>query len=211
MGDAAAPFNGVGPTNGVAQHPSTPAPDAVSLRYFHVLGFSVDGRGGNDAGIVLPSDGGALSDRQRLAVAAKLGFSETVFVTSLRPGARACEVSLRYFTPIDEVELCGHATIACLGLLHERGLLGGARSGTLMTRAGAVSFTIRTASTGPHLMADDALVLDPDGLAATAALPTQQRPRIFIQQHARAGSQPTPRAARRAAPLHVTTKPCSRT
>ena len=41
------------------------------------------------------------------------------------------------------MDLCGHATIACLGLLQERGLLT-AKEGSLATRAG----TVRVAS-GP--------------------------------------------------------------
>ena len=55
----------------------------LRVPYVHATGFSVALRGGNDAGVVLPGEGSALSDRQRLAVAAQLGFSETVFVTSL--------------------------------------------------------------------------------------------------------------------------------
>ena len=153
----------------------------VPVRYIHATGFAIGGKGGNDAGVVLPADGAMLSDRMRLAVAAELGFSETVFVTALRAGARTCDVSLRYFTPTDEVELCGHATIACLGLLHERGLLGGARTGTIYARAGAVRFAIRAADAPPSV-ADDAFILDPDGLAATAVLPTQRNDAIYMQQ-----------------------------
>ena len=76
------------------------APDGIPVTWTHAKGFSVDGRGGNDAGVVLPGDGAMLSDRLRLAVAEKLRFSETVFVTSLRGGARTCDVSLRFFTPV---------------------------------------------------------------------------------------------------------------
>ena len=111
----------------------------------HAVGFACDGGGGNDAGVVLPHENEPLSDPQRLAVAAEVGFSETVFITSLRRSPEGCELSLRYFTPTAEVELCGHATIACLGLLHERGLLA-AHEGVLQTRAGAVRFTIDGAS-----------------------------------------------------------------
>ena len=72
--------------------------------------------------------------------------------------------------------------IACLGLLHARGLLGGARAGTLSTRAGTVRFSIRAAASNPPPLAADALVLDPDGLASTAAIPSQPRDAIFMQQ-----------------------------
>ena len=159
-----------------------PDRDLIHVPYIHATGFAANGRGGNDAGVVLPGDGLALSDRQRLAVAAKLGFSETAFISSLRGGARSADVSIRYFTPTAEVELCGHATIASLGLLHSRGLLGGARAGTLNTRAGTVRFSIRGASSAPPPLAADALVLDPDGLASTAAMPSQPRDAIFMQQ-----------------------------
>ena len=62
----------------------------------HALGFtSAGGRGGNAAGVVFPADHAALSDVQRIAVAARLGFSETVFITSIRPAANAstCDVA----------------------------------------------------------------------------------------------------------------------
>ena len=96
---------------------------------------------------MLPHDHAPLCDRNRIEVAKALGYSETCFVSSIRsPAAGRCDVSLRYFTPVAEVELCGHATIACIGMLHERGLLNGARRGTLHTRAGAVAYEIRPAA-----------------------------------------------------------------
>ena len=149
----------------------------------HALGFtSAGGRGGNAAGVVFPADHAALSDVQRIAVAARLGFSETVFITSIRPAANAstCDVALRYFTPTDEVELCGHATIACIGLLHERRLLGGAKRGTLHTRAGSVAFEIRPSPSGLDV-ANDAYVLDGDtGHLTASAAPG--RDMVYMQQ-----------------------------
>lgn len=46
---------------------------------------------------------------QMLATAAEVGYSETVFVTA-DDGDGNLEV--RYFSPEDQVEFCGHATIA---------------------------------------------------------------------------------------------------
>lgn len=84
-------------------------PDAVQA--YVVSAFSKDGRGGNRAGIVLESAG--LNASQKCAIAAQLGYSETVFLSeSLR-----ADYQLEYFTPVEEVSLCGHATIAAFSLL----------------------------------------------------------------------------------------------
>src|SRR5512140_3791104 len=77
---------------------------------------------GNRAGVVLDAAGLDAAAMQRIAAA--VGASETAFVLS-RPGEGA--VRLRYFTPTDEIEFCGHATVASFHLLSERGLL--ARAG----------------------------------------------------------------------------------
>ncbi|MDJ0466491.1 PhzF family phenazine biosynthesis isomerase, partial [Streptomyces sp. H27-C3] len=79
--------------------------DAEVLRY---TAFSSDPAGGNPAGVVL--DASKLDDKQMLAIAAGLGYSETAFLTEeLEPG-RAYTV--RYFSPLAEVPFCGHATVA---------------------------------------------------------------------------------------------------
>ena len=122
----------------------------VAVPCVHASGFVAPGSSASEAtgvssGIVLPSDDEVLSDAQRILVAAELGFSETAFVTALKAqrSTASCDVSLRYFSPTDEVELSTHASVACIGVLHERNLLGGCRKGTLHTRAGAVRFEVR--------------------------------------------------------------------
>lgn len=93
---------------------------------------------GNPAGVCLPP-----TDRDAAwmqAVAAEMNLAETAF---LRPRARG-EFDLRWFTPLVEVDLCGHATLASAHRLWEEGVAGeGAirfhtRSGILTaSRAGA--------------------------------------------------------------------------
>lgn len=73
------------------------------LRY---TAFSGDPHGGNPAGVVLDASG--LGDREMLAIAAGLGYSETAFLTPVDDGV----VRVRYFSPEAEVSFCGHATIA---------------------------------------------------------------------------------------------------
>jgi PhzF family phenazine biosynthesis protein len=88
-----------------------PAPDV--LRY---TAFSADPSGGNPAGVIL--DGRALDDGAMLAVAAEVGYSESAFVTQRDDAAR--RFRLRYFSPLAEVDFCGHATVATAVALAER-------------------------------------------------------------------------------------------
>jgi PhzF family phenazine biosynthesis protein len=63
--------------------------------------------GGNPAGVVL--DAAALDPDAMQAIAARVGYSETAFVTGRRADR---ELDVRYFSPEAEVPFCGHATIA---------------------------------------------------------------------------------------------------
>ena len=73
-----------------------------------IAAFSVDGKGGNPAGVVLIDS--PLSDELMLDVAAEVGFSETAFAQPLN--AARDHFRVRYFSPESEVPFCGHATIA---------------------------------------------------------------------------------------------------
>ncbi|HEY7131938.1 MAG TPA: PhzF family phenazine biosynthesis protein [Candidatus Limnocylindrales bacterium] len=72
-----------------------------------------DGRGGNPLGVFL--DGGVVPDDRRQAVAARLGFSETVFVDDRRTGR------IRIFTPAAELPFAGHPTVGTAWLLRRKG------------------------------------------------------------------------------------------
>lgn len=76
-----------------------------------VSAFCRDGLGGNKAGIV--PDASGLTDNQMQEIAAKLALSETAFIL---PSDKA-DYRVRYFTPVSEVPLCGHATIAAFSLI----------------------------------------------------------------------------------------------
>lgn len=89
---------------------------------FIVNAFCHHGQGGNGAGVVPHADG--LTRQQKQTIAAQVGLSETAFVS---PSA-AADFKLEYFTPVAEVELCGHATIATFTLLHQQGLKPGTYS-----------------------------------------------------------------------------------
>jgi predicted PhzF superfamily epimerase YddE/YHI9 len=95
----------------------------------HVLRVFVgpDGRGGNPLGVVL--DGAAVAEDRRQAVAAALGFSETVFVDDMATGR------IRIFTPAAELGFAGHPTVGTSWLLRSLGR----DPGRLLVPAGEVA------------------------------------------------------------------------
>jgi predicted PhzF superfamily epimerase YddE/YHI9 len=69
-----------------------------------------------------------------------LGIAETAFVT---PTAQPHTFDLRWFSPLVEIDLCGHATLASAHAMRERGLVDGTCPLTFLTRSGPLraSFT----------------------------------------------------------------------
>ncbi|WP_144760364.1 PhzF family phenazine biosynthesis protein [Curtobacterium sp. 9128] len=97
------------------------------LRY---TAFAAEPGGGNPAGIVL--DAAELDAVTMQAVAAEVGYPETVFVTGWTDdGPR-----VRYFSPAAEVPFCGHATVALAVALAERH---GTGPRVFATAAGAIA------------------------------------------------------------------------
>jgi len=97
--------------------------------------FTEEPMTGNPAGVVPDADG--LDDDQLGAIAAELGASETAFLTD----SDAADRRVRYFTPTNEVDLCGHATIASHAYLFERGHVD-AGEHTLETNVGELTITV---------------------------------------------------------------------
>ncbi|MDR2133251.1 MAG: PhzF family phenazine biosynthesis protein [Clostridiales Family XIII bacterium] len=104
----------------------------MPTRIYIVSAFCKDGNGGNEAGVVLFEEG--LDVGRKKAMARELGRSETVFVTR----AERADFKLEYFTPTEEVPLCGHATIAAFALMRRLGILDESRP-SFVTKAGALS------------------------------------------------------------------------
>lgn len=76
--------------------------------------------GGNTAGVVIIKENESFpTDDVMLKTAAELRYSETAFVKK----AGDNRFRIRYFTPVAEVELCGHATIASFHALLEEGMV----------------------------------------------------------------------------------------
>ena len=97
------------------------------LRYRSFTTPDHDPTSGNPAGVVMHAEG--LADAEMVEIAAKLGYSETAFLTSITP--RSARV--RFFTPRAEIAFCGHATIA---------------SGVALARAGGEPVIVLTTNVG---------------------------------------------------------------
>ncbi len=82
----------------------------------HIAAFADGCSGGNAAGVYVSEQ--MPSEQDMRALAARLGYSETVFA---EPLAAESGYRVRYFSPESEVPFCGHATIAlgkALGQAH---------------------------------------------------------------------------------------------
>jgi predicted PhzF superfamily epimerase YddE/YHI9 len=79
--------------------------------------MGADGRGGNPLGVFL--DGAEIDPSRRQAVAADLGFSETVWVDEV--DAQAGRATIRIFTPGVEMPFAGHPCVGSSWLLRETG------------------------------------------------------------------------------------------
>ena len=86
---------------------------------------------GNPAGVCLLEEPLPADFMQSLA--AELGIAETAFVT---PTARPYTFALRWFSPLVEIDLCGHATLASAHALRALGVLDGTAPVTFETRSG---------------------------------------------------------------------------
>ena len=74
--------------------------------FYQVDAFTDEPFGGNPAAVCFMPTG--LNDELYLSIAKEMNLSETAFVEEIGAG----RYNLRWFTPVREVPLCGHATLA---------------------------------------------------------------------------------------------------
>lgn len=96
-----------------------------NLRILQVDAFTDVPFKGNPAGVV--TDARGLSDELMQSIANEMNVSETAFVLE----SEDADFRLRYFTPYEEVDLCGHATIGSVFAMAEEGAI--ALTGDLVT------------------------------------------------------------------------------
>ena len=113
-----------------------------NIRVYTIDSFAKEGETttGNPAGFVFDH---VLTEQEMRAVAAEIGFSETAFVIDCRekkPKEKA-DFKVRFFTPNEEVDLCGHATIGLFSGLYQLGILSSGEW-TQETKAGVLRVQI---------------------------------------------------------------------
>lgn len=109
---------------------------------------------GNPAGFVdLRAQRPHLSDETMLAIAAKVGFSETAFIYS----SSEADFRVRFFTPSDEVDLCGHATIGLFSGMYQLGLI---EPGSYVQKTKAGKLRVNIGERGEVLMEQASPVFD---------------------------------------------------
>jgi predicted PhzF superfamily epimerase YddE/YHI9 len=104
----------------------------MGLIIYHVDAFTDSVFGGNPAAVcILPEP---REDIWMQKLAQELNLSETAFLQKRGDG-----YNLRWFTPLVEVDLCGHATLASAHILWEHGLLSLDAAARFHTRSGLLT------------------------------------------------------------------------
>ena len=106
----------------------------MGVRIHQVDAFTSVPFAGNPAGVCILEDARDASWMQH--VAREMNLSETAFLRR-----RGREFDLRWFTPLVEVDLCGHATLASAHILWEAGLLAAGETAEFATRSGILTAT----------------------------------------------------------------------
>ncbi len=104
----------------------------MAIPIYQVDAFSERPFSGNPAAVCLLD--APRPDDWMQNVAGEMNLSETAFVSPLENG-----FSLRWFTPIVEVDLCGHATLAAAHVLWETGRLPESATACFETRGGRLT------------------------------------------------------------------------
>jgi PhzF family phenazine biosynthesis protein len=103
------------------------------MRLLQIDAFTSEPFRGNPAAVCLLD--GERDARWMQDVAAEMNLSETAFLLRRDDG----DWSLRWFTPADEVALCGHATLASAHALWEEQLLGASETARFRTKSGLLT------------------------------------------------------------------------
>ncbi|MBT2394493.1 PhzF family phenazine biosynthesis protein [Streptomyces sp. ISL-100] len=151
------------------------------MRIYVVDAFTDRPFAGNPAGVCLLPAGEWPDDGWMQKVAAELNHSETAFALPLSDTAEA-DWAIRWFAPLVETNLCGHATLATTHVLRaERGLVGTVRfssreSGVLLAHTdeeGSITLDFPAAPGSEVPVPDglaDALGAKPEATFRTGAL-----------------------------------------
>ena len=108
------------------------------MKFFIVEAFAEEAFGGNTAGVVILNEEGFPKDEVMVKIASELRYSETAFVREISEK----RYEIRYFTPVAEVDLCGHATIGSFGALLSMSIISKYDNAIAETKAGNLEIKI---------------------------------------------------------------------
>lgn len=91
----------------------------MEKNFYQVDAFTNRAFGGNPAAVMLNADD--LNEKQMLKIAREMALSETAFVR--KSDVKEYDYEVRFFTPTEEVDLCGHATIGTFSVMAKKGVL----------------------------------------------------------------------------------------
>ncbi len=108
----------------------------MQIPFYIVNAFTDKPFKGNPAGVVLEAD--ALDEDTMQKITSQLKCSETAFVVI----SNNADYMLRFFSPLKEVDLCGHATIATFNTMAKEGIVR-KNEVTMETKAGILDIEIK--------------------------------------------------------------------
>lgn len=108
----------------------------MSVTVYVASAFSKNQEGGNKAGVVLMEQ--PLSAQKKMTIAKELGYAETAYISD----SAIADYKFEYFTPKEEVDLCGHATIGSFVILNHLNKLS-KESYTIETNSGVLKINIK--------------------------------------------------------------------
>lgn len=98
------------------------------IRVYHVDAFTTQKFGGNTAGVVLDAE--QLTEKEMQNIAMELNLPESVFL--LPTEKKDVDYKVKYFTPAEEIDFCGHATVGLTWLLSTEFGLGENQDGIVL-------------------------------------------------------------------------------
>lgn len=102
------------------------------IEIFQIDAFTSEVFRGNPAGVTFCNN---LTEAEKQLIAKEMNLSETAFISE----SQIADYKLQWFTPTKEVNLCGHATIASLHYLFEKGIVSDNQNITFETLSGIIS------------------------------------------------------------------------
>ncbi|VEI05895.1 PhzF family phenazine biosynthesis protein [Kurthia zopfii] len=107
----------------------------MNIQVYVASAFSKNGQGGNKAGVVFMKED--LSVSQKMDIAKQLGFAETAYISA----SQVADYKIEYFTPKEEVDLCGHATIGSFAIMMHLHMIDRTHY-TIETKSGVLDISI---------------------------------------------------------------------